>query len=164
MRAGVRALDREHRVAVGDVADGDVELAAPAPEPGEVGFVVRRVGDDQVAVAAEPVGEEVVEDAALLVAQARVLGAADGDRGDVVGEDPLEEGERARPLDLDLAHVGDVEHPGVGPDRGVLLDDPVVLNRHLPAGERDELGAALAMAIEQRSALEVLDGHGARLS
>jgi hypothetical protein len=52
----------------------------------------------------------------------------------------------------------------MGPDSGVLLDDSVVLNRHLPTGERDELGAALAMAIEQRSALKVLDCHGARLS
>ena len=63
-RAGVRALDGEHRVAVGDVADGDVVAAAPAPQPGEVGLVVGRVGDEQVAVAAEPVGEEVVDDPA----------------------------------------------------------------------------------------------------
>ena len=62
-RARVRALHGEHRVAVGDVADGDVEAAAPAPEPGEVGLVVGGVGDEQVAVAAEPVGEEVVDDA-----------------------------------------------------------------------------------------------------
>ncbi len=95
-RARVRALDGEHRVAVGDVADGDVVAAAPAPEPGEVRVVVGRVGDEQVAVAAEPVGEEVVEDAAALVAQARVLGAAELDRGDVVGERQLQEA-RARP-------------------------------------------------------------------
>ena len=91
-RAGVRALDGEHRVAVGDVADGDVAmLAAPAPEPGEVGVVVGGVGDDQVAIAAEPVGEEVVEDAAALVAETGVLGAADLELGDVVGEDQLQE-------------------------------------------------------------------------
>ena len=94
--AGVRALDGEHRVAVGDVADDDVEPAAPAAEPGEVGLVVGGVGDDQVAVAAEPVGEEVVDDAAVLLAEARVLGAADLELGDVVGEHQLQEG-RARP-------------------------------------------------------------------
>ena len=80
-----------------------------------------RVGDDQVAVAAEPVGEEVVEHTAALVAQARVLGAAELDRGDVVREDQLQEPERAGPLHLDLAHVRDVEHPGVRPHRRVLL-------------------------------------------
>ena len=101
--------------------------------------MVGGVGDDQVAVAAEPVGEEVVEDAAVLVAEARVLGAADLDLGDVVGEHPLQERERARPLDLDLAHVRDVEHPGVGPHRRVLLADPLVGDRHLPAGEGNEL-------------------------
>ena len=69
------------------------------------------VGDEQVAVAAEPVGEEVVEDPAVLGAEARVLGAAQPDRGDVVGEDALQKGERPRALDLDLAHVRDVEHP-----------------------------------------------------
>jgi len=88
--AGVRALDGEHRVAVGDVADDHVEAATPAAEPGEVGLVVGGVGDDQVAVAAEPVGEEVVEDAAVLLTEARVLGAADLDPGDVVGEHQLQ--------------------------------------------------------------------------
>ena len=75
--ARVRSLHGEHRVAVGDVADADVEVAAPAAEPGEVGLVVGGVGDDQVAVVAKPVDEEVVDNPAVLVAEARVLGPAD---------------------------------------------------------------------------------------
>ena len=42
----------------------------------------------------------------------------------------------ARPLDLELAHVGDVEDAAVAAHRAVLGDDALVLHRHLPAGER----------------------------
>ena len=48
-----------------------------AREPGEVALVVGGVGDRQVAVVGEPVGEQVVEHAAVLAAEDRVLGAAD---------------------------------------------------------------------------------------
>ena len=143
----MRALHREHRVAVGDVAHGDVEAATPATEPIEVGPMVGGVGDDQPAVVAEPVGEEIVEDPPALVAQARVLGAADIDGADVVGEHPLQEGERPGPLDLDLPHVGNVEHPGVGANRRVLLADPLILNGHLPAGEVHQLRPLLEMLL-----------------
>ena len=49
----------------------------------------------------------------------------------------LQELARRRPFDLDLAHVRDVEHAGVGAHRAVLLDHALVLDGHLPAGERD---------------------------
>ncbi len=150
--AGVRPLDGEHRVAVGHIAHRDVEVAAPTAQPGKVGGVVGRVGDDEVAVAAEPVGEEVVEHAAVLGAEAGVLGAADRDLGDVVGEDPLQEGERARPLDLDLAHVGDVEHPGVTAHREVLFANPLVLDGHLPARKIDQLRPELEVAVVEGGA------------
>ena len=68
-----------------------------------------RVGDGQEAVGAEAVGEEVVQDAAVLLAEDAVLRAVLGDLGDVVGEDPLQERLGVRPVRLDLAHVGDVE-------------------------------------------------------
>ena len=60
--------------------------------------MVGRVGDGQVAVGPEAVGEEVVEHAAVLAAQHAVLRAADGDLRDVVGEEALQErlGARAR--------------------------------------------------------------------
>ena len=58
------------------------------------------------------------------------------------------------PLDLDLAHVGDVEHPGVRAHRRVLLADPLVRDRHLPAGERHQLRAELDVLLVERSAPE----------
>ena len=148
----MRALHGEHRVAVGDVTDVDLVVTRPATEPGEVGLVIGRVGDDQVAIAAEAVGEEVVEHAALLVAEAGVLGAADLDLRHVVGEHALQEAQRARALDLDLAHVRDVEHPRMGPHRHVLLEDPLVKHRHLPARKRNQLRPELNMPLIQRSA------------
>ena len=68
-------------------------------EPGEVARVVGGVRDGQEAVRRQPVGEEVVEHAAVLVAQHGVLRAAVGDPRDVVGEQALQErlGARARP-------------------------------------------------------------------
>jgi hypothetical protein len=94
--------------------------------------------------------------AAVLAAQDAVLRAAVGDLRDVVGEDTLEEVERLRAARLDLAHVGDVEDARGPPDGQVLLADPRVLDGHLPAGERDELGPGREVASVQRGALEGL--------
>ncbi len=76
--------------------------------------------------------------------------------GHVVGEHALQEGERARPLDLDLAHVRDVEHAGVRAHRRVLLADPLVGDRHLPAGKGNELGAELGVALVEGRASAAL--------
>ena len=65
-------------------------------QPGQVAVVVGGVGDRQVALVGEPVGEEVVEHAAVLAAEARVLGAADLELGDVVGQQPLQQRPRRR--------------------------------------------------------------------
>ena len=76
--------------------------------------MVGGVGDRQVAVGVQAVGEQVVEHAAVLAAQHAVLRAAavelDGDLRDVVGQQPLQQLERLRAGDFDLAHVRDVEH------------------------------------------------------
>ena len=96
-RARLRALDREHREVGEPVGHGRVVLARVALEPGEVALVVARVRDGQEAVRREPVGEEVVEHAALLVAEHGVLGAALGELRDVVGEQPLQQRQRSGP-------------------------------------------------------------------
>ena len=66
---------------------------------------------------------------------------------------PWSSSARRRALDLDLAHVRDVEDAGVGPHRPVLGDHALVLHRHLPAGERDEPPAGLdVLVVEGRAA------------
>ena len=123
-------------------------------KPGQVLLVIGGVRDGQEAPAVQPVGEEVVEHAAVLAAEHRVLGAALGDLRDVVGEDALEELLCLRPARLDLAHVRDVEHPGLRAHVHVLGADALVLHRHLPAGERHELGPGPLVAVEQGRAAE----------
>src|SRR5206468_12676665 len=58
----------------------------------------------------------------------------------VVGQGALQELQRLRSPRLDLAHVRDVEHAGVLANRQVLLAHARVLDGHLPAGKRDDLG------------------------
>ena len=53
---------------------------------------------------------------------------------------------------LDLAHVGDVEHAAGLPNRAVLLANARVLDRHLPAGERNQPRAGGRVAVMKGSA------------
>ena len=141
-----RPLQREHRVLGGDVGDlHPVEAVGLPREPVEVAVGVGRVHDGQEALLAvgrgEPVGEQVVQHAAVLAAQQRVLRAARLDLADVVGQQVLEELGGARPARRDLAHVRDVEDAGAGAHRDVLLAHALVLHRHLPARERNHARA-----------------------
>ena len=57
-----------------------------------------------------------------------------------------------RPVDVDLAHVRDVEGAGVAANGLVLLDDALVLDGHLVAGEGHDPRAERDVAIEERRA------------
>jgi hypothetical protein len=156
-----RALDGEHRVPLVGVADlGLGELAGMGLEPGQVLVVVGGVGDRQEPIGRDAVGEEVVEHAAVVAAQDRVLRAADGDVLDVVGQQALEQVRGLRPARLDLAHVRDVEDAARGAHGHVLVADPAVLHGHLPPGEGHELGARVDVSVEQGRALEGLRRRG----
>ena len=116
--------------------------AACSREPGEVALVVGGVGDRQVAVVGQPVGEQVVEDAAVLAAEHRVLGAADLElRETSLESSRWRSASASRPGGLDLAHVRDVEDAAARAHREVLRAHALVLNRHLPARERHQLRA-----------------------
>ena len=102
--------------------------------------MVGRVGDRQVVAVGQPVADQVIEHAAVLAAQQAVLRAALGQPAHVGADQPLQQRLRIRAAGLDLAHVGDVEHPRGLPDGQMLLADARVLDRHLPAGERHQPG------------------------
>ena len=68
--ARLRALDGQHRVGLDPIADLHLEFDGVRLEPLEVALVIRRVGHGQIAVLAEPVGEEVIENPAVLAAEA----------------------------------------------------------------------------------------------
>ena len=84
----------------------------------------------------EPVDDQVVDDAARLVREQRVLRVAGLEPVEVVRERRLAAARGRSALDLELAHVRDVEDARVGAHRHVLGDDTLVLDGHLPAGER----------------------------
>ena len=159
-RARFRALDREHRVVRQPVDHIDVEVRGMALKPRQVTLVVGGIGDRQEVALGEPVGEQVVEHAAALVAEHAVLGTALGQPADVVGQQQLQQRRGTGPASLDLSHVRDVEHPGVAAHGHVLGLDARVLKRHLPAGEGHEPGPGGAMAFVQRGAAKGLGGDG----
>ena len=71
--------------------------------------------------------------------------------------DALQEREGALPLDLELAHVGDVEEAGGGPDGGVLGDEAGVLDGHVPPAEGHHPGPAFPVDGVERCSAEL--GH-----
>src|SRR5262249_51258830 len=127
-------------------------------QPIEVDVPVGCVDDEQVTKWLELVRDEIVDDSAALVGEQRVLRLADADPVEIVGQRGLQELRRARALDLELAHVRDVEDAAVGSYRLVLWDDAFVLDRHLPAGERNHPRAEGDVRVVERRPQERL-GH-----
>ncbi len=110
---------------------------------------------------AEPVGDQVVDDPAVLVRQQRVLRLAGLDPVEVIRERRLQELVGMWPLHLELAHVRDVEDAGIGPHRAVLGDHALVLHGHLPAGERNHSRSERDMpSVERRVEKRLGHRHG----
>ena len=128
-----------------------LELAEAGRLAGEVLPVLEAVGrvdDEQVLVVDEAVQIGVVDGAAALVGDDRVLRLADLEGGGVVGQDVLQEGQRVGAADEEAPHVGDVEQAGRPAGREVLGDDAAgVVERHLPAGEVDHAPAGRHVAL-----------------
>src|SRR6266850_2113785 len=154
-RLGLRALHRDEPRALGRVAPARVlDVLRGLRHMSPVLVDVPGVDGEHVAVVAHAVHGEVVDDRAGRVAEDRVLDLAHLESRDVVGGQMLERGEGARALDLELAHVADVEESNTVADRSVLLDDPGVLHRHLPSTERHHARAGRDVLVIERRALE----------
>ena len=106
--------------------------AARRDEPAEVGGEVAGAGHDAEAVDVVAGDRDVGDDAAALVEELRVDRRADR-AVDVVRGDPLEERQRARPGDRDLAERGEVDEPDPLADCPVLLPHPLEPVRPCPA-------------------------------
>src|SRR5262249_14498624 len=70
-----------------------------------------------------------------------------------IGQGALQQRQRARSRDLELAHVTQIEDSRRGADRAMLLDDAAVLQRHLETSEHRHSRAESVMEIEEGSAL-----------
>ena len=106
---------------------------------------VRRVGHHEEVARRDPPHDDVVDDVRVVgVEQVRVLRPPGRDAVEVVGERPLQRGERAGAVHAHRAEVRDVEHDRALAARAVLLEHAGVLDRHLPPAELGTMRAPSA--------------------
>ena len=137
----LRTLQRDQRDVVALVLDEAGERRAAVAQLLDRDLAVARVRDDEEAVLAGAVDDQVVEDAALASQQQRVLGLEVGERGELAGERVVESLRGIRAQHRDLGHVAEVEEPGGGAHGVVLGEVGAVAHRHEPAGEVGEARA-----------------------
>src|SRR5439155_11320304 len=117
--------------------------------------------DDHHETVGEAVDEAVVLDRTTVVEDRGVVDLADGEGGDVVGGDVVDEVHGAIAGDPELAHVRDVEDATAVAHGPMLGGDPSrVLDGHLVAGEGDDLPSERDVDVVEGSALEGGGGVG----
>ena len=131
------ALDGHQRGGVALVLDH--RPGRMLPHPGEVLLDVRRIQRHQVAVLGQPVHGEIVHERPGGRGEGGVLHLADLEPRGVVAGEPLQRRQSAGAAELHLAHVRDVEEARRRPHRPVLVQDPPVLDRHVPIAEGNHL-------------------------
>src|SRR5205807_4654642 len=85
---------------------------AVSRHPGQVFQAVGGVDDDPEVVHSEPIDDQIVEDAALLVAHQGVLRATGSDPGQVIREKALKLSFSPVTADIDATHVAQIEEAG----------------------------------------------------
>ena len=84
----------------------------------------------------QKIGDEVVNDAGLLVEHAAIQRLARlAQLVDVVGQQLAQEFTRPRAFQVHHRHMRHVEHTGIAAHRVVLLDLRAVIDRHVPTAE-----------------------------
>ena len=99
------------------------------------------IGHNQEFFVAQAVGDKVVNHAALVVGENRVLGATGLEYGHVGDQSVVEECSGIGPGDAELTHVGEVENTGAGAHSLMLGNIVGVFERHIPAAEVGECGS-----------------------
>jgi len=117
---------------------------------------VRGIGHHQVALVGEPVHDQVVEDAPVLLADHRVFGLRHAERADVADHGVVQRSHRLRPDDLNLAHVAEVEEPGGATDRVVLDGLAAIAQWHFPTREIGHGRTEPEVNSVQRGALDIM--------
>ena len=160
----IGALQRDHAEVLADVGQRHVARALVVVQPAPVLVAVAGVDDQEEARLGQLVEIGVVDRPAGFVGDEAILGLAGRQRARVVGERAEQEALGARARDLEAAHMGDVEQAGVAPGRQMLLDRAgLVLHRHVPASEVDQLGAVARVPIVEHGPARGSDvdvGHG----
>ncbi len=127
----------------------------------EIFLLVGRIHAEEVGIVSYLVDQNVVDETAVFVEQAGVVGLADGKTRGGVGGDVIHQFQRFGTADFDLAHVADIEQPNRVAHGVVFIHDAGVLDRHVPAAEIDHAGRAGTMNFVERSAAQRQGfGHG----
>src|SRR5690606_33148415 len=161
-RARLRPGDDHGGPVVGDRGEAHVQLRplglVPLLQPVEHGGGVAGGGGHQVVVLAQPRGGAVVEHHAVGRAHQPVPAGADGEGGEQVGVDAVEEGARVGPPDVDLADGGGA-HGGHGSAGGGALASYGLAHRVPRPGEVPRR-LALADVLEDGAQGDVRGVHG----
>ena len=157
---GHRSLQREQRVPRARVhRDGVTKASDLLGDPVEVFHDVRRVDDQHEVLVRQLVRQHIVDERALRRRQRRILNLVNRELRHIVRRDVLDGRDRIGARDLDLPHVADIEQSGTGPDGHVLVGNPGVFDRHVPAAERDHSRPEGSVARIERSLLERAGGR-----
>ncbi len=154
----IRTLDSDQGGPCGGVLDNNVETRRTLLQLRCNNCSVARIRHHEELLRTPTVRDEVVDDAAVGVADQRVLGFAVGDRGQLAHQGVVQEGGCFRAGHPDFAHVGEVEQAGRLAHRVVLSQLGVVLEGHLPAAEVREGRAGLFVLLIESGV--VLRHHG----
>ena len=122
--------------------------------PREVFLDVPGVDNQHVAIFSQVINKQVINRVAVGQAELGIERLAYGETGDIIGDEILQESERARSFGLKFAHVTDVEEACAGAYSFVLLQDTAILDRHLPAAKLDHLRAEFEVGGVKRCALQ----------
>ena len=98
----------------------------------------------------QSVHHNIVEDAAIVGAAQRVLRTTGCQSRNVVRSERLDECQRIRAAKPQPSHVREIEQADCRANGGVLGDDALILNWHLPAAELDESRTGRHVLIKQR--------------
>ena len=132
-------LERDHRHPLRNVFQlGPGKAGTHILQIPPVRCPVGGVDHEEVLARGKPVEIGVVQGAAPVVGDHRVLRETGIEGRGIVGQEMLEEGQGAGAADGESAHVGDIEKPRPLPRGQMLLHDPLpILEGHVPAAEVD---------------------------
>jgi len=132
-----------------------------AVQPGKIFVRARRIDDQQKFLLANPINDQVIDDAATLVQQKSVLTRANIELADVICEHGVEPFARACSVPNQLSHVRNIEDAGIVSHGLVFRDDARVLHGHEPPSEGNHFRAKANMFFVKRCFLWRSFAHAA---
>src|SRR6266404_6750540 len=119
-------------------------------QPREIFFRASGVHDEQKVLVADPINNQVINNASALIEEKTVLTRTHIEFVDVVCEHRVEPIARARSTDDKLSHVRNIEDANAVSDGLVFSNDAGVLNWHEPTGEWNHFCAQPHMLVVKR--------------